>query len=366
MEQQKLINDTIQLLQDKKSSIPDFQVFTGFDGYVDKIQRVVKARKKEEFEAFPTIQELSLKIGEAAGKSAQFELVTQELKLGGNAPIMANALGGLGLKNVCMAALGFPEVLPVFDHMHPNARKISISNPGLTNALEFDDGKLILSEVTSLNQITWESIKKNVGMEQLITSAQADLMALVDWSNLNHCTEIWQGMFQDIIPNLSKKPEIYFFDICDPSKKQKEDLENLIHLLSQYRIHGRVILGINENEANLMHRIIFERDDFKTTLLSKGREIFNYLNIDLLLIHPVDRALAFTSQSELEVKGKVVARPKISTGGGDNFNAGFCLGLLLSGSTEQCLLLGIATSGSYVKNGKSPSPDDLIYYLKEL
>jgi sugar/nucleoside kinase (ribokinase family) len=52
------------------------------------------------------------------------------------------------------------------------------------------------------------------------------------------------------------------------------------------------------------------------------------------------------------------------TGGGDNLNAGFCLGLLNNLSIEECMLAGMATSGAYVQNGFSPSMDDLIEYLK--
>lgn len=54
----------------------------------------------------------------------------------------------------------------------------------------------------------------------------------------------------------------------------------------------------------------------------------------------------------------------ISTGGGDNFNAGFCLGLLMQLSLPDSLTVGMATSSYYVKYGKSPEIEDLIEYME--
>ena len=59
----------------------------------------------------------------------------------------------------------------------------------------------------------------------------------------------------------------------------------------------------------------------------------------------------------------MVEAPKISTGGGDNFNAGFCLGQLLGLGYRDSMLLGMAVSGYYVENGKSPSAQELAGHL---
>src|SRR5205823_13175828 len=44
-------------------------------------------------------------------------------------------------------------------------------------------------------------------------------------------------------------------------------------------------------------------------------------------------------------EGPFTPKPKITTGAGDHFNSGFCLGKLLGFSTELCLLTGVTTSG---------------------
>jgi len=54
----------------------------------------------------------------------------------------------------------------------------------------------------------------------------------------------------------------------------------------------------------------------------------------------------------------------ITTGAGDHFNAGFCVGRLLDLSHQESLATGVATSGFYVRSGKSPTVLDLAEILE--
>src|SRR6185369_6198602 len=75
------------------------KAFVGLDGFVDEIMHVVDKRQDaENYERLATIPELSERISGAAGKSTNVELVLQRMKLGGNGPIMANALARFGIK----------------------------------------------------------------------------------------------------------------------------------------------------------------------------------------------------------------------------------------------------------------------------
>src|SRR5580765_3469595 len=75
------------------------KAFVGLDGFVDEIIHAVDKRADaENFERLPTISALSERISAAAGKSTNIELVNQRIKLGGNGPIMANALARFGVR----------------------------------------------------------------------------------------------------------------------------------------------------------------------------------------------------------------------------------------------------------------------------
>ena len=75
--------------------------------------------------------------------------------------------------------------------------------------------------------------------------------------------------------------------------------------------------------------------------------------------------MTFLERSSNSHLGKVIENPKLTTGGGDNFNAGYCVGQLLGYDVEDCMAMGMAVSGAYVKNGRSPFMDELIGWLDE-
>jgi sugar/nucleoside kinase (ribokinase family) len=83
------------------------------------------------------------------------------------------------------------------------------------------------------------------------------------------------------------------------------------------------------------------------------------LRINTVVVHPVTYALAVSNGAVDLVHGPVISKPTITTGAGDHFNSGFCLGKLLGFANPQCLLTGVTTSGFYVKTGQSPDMKDL-------
>ena len=68
----------------------------------------------------------------------------------------------------------------------------------------------------------------------------------------------------------------------------------------------------------------------------------------------------------VKVTGPFVEKPLISTGAGDHFNAGFCLGKLIGADNEMALQIGVGTSGYYVRIGKSPHRNELAEFLRGL
>ena len=62
------------------------------------------------------------------------------------------------------------------------------------------------------------------------------------------------------------------------------------------------------------------------------------------------------------VKKEVIKNPKIITGGGDNFNAGLLLGVLMGMDIEKAIHMGSALSCLYVQNGKSIKFNELMNY----
>ena len=78
------------------------------------------------------------------------------------------------------------------------------------------------------------------------------------------------------------------------------------------------------------------------------------------------KAITATEATSARFAGPFVQQPKISTGAGDHFNAGFCLGNLLGFSLEESLCTGVATSGYYVRTAESPSASQLAEFVAKL
>ena len=77
----------------------------------------------------------------------------------------------------------------------------------------------------------------------------------------------------------------------------------------------------------------------------------------------MDGAGAVIDGEYFYVPGPHTSNPVLTTGAGDNFNGGFCLGLLLGLSPQESLVLGTATSGYYVRAAHSPNWEQLMDFL---
>jgi sugar/nucleoside kinase (ribokinase family) len=85
-----------------------------------------------------------------------------------------------------------------------------------------------------------------------------------------------------------------------------------------------------------------------------------------VVVHPRAYAVAASAAGVVTVNGPFVGKPLISTGAGDHFNAGFCLGKLLGADNEISLQLGVGASGYYVRTAKSPGAMELADFLQSL
>ena len=362
----KTLHDTLSKLN---SGVSQHTGLVGLDGFIDKIQRPVKLQNAQGCEYYETLTDFGKRVQDASDQSAQIELHTTTVKLGGNAPIFSNALAHLGIKNTCLGTFGTPEIHPVFKEIHQDSKLLSLGNSAETNALEFDDGKLILSELSTFSELDWEQVKAQINLKQLGEQAlRVQLIGLVDWCNLAHASKIWRGIFEEVVrPNVKQNP-YFFFDIADPSKKNAQQVAEIIEIINGFSEYGKVTLGLNENETIRLAGLLGVSTNLKhgtESLLSLGRNLFDFMDIERLLIHPIDGCLSIDKSHEYSLEGRVVEHPKVSTGGGDNFNAGFCFGLLNGLNDLESMVCAMATSGAYVQNGASPDLVALITYLKQ-
>ena len=342
--------------------------FVGLDGFVDDILHVVDKRESaDKYLRLPTIAQLAERLAGAAGRSTNVELVSQLTKLGGNGPIMANALASFGLKVTYLGILGYPNLHPVFAEFAKRAEVYSIAEPGYTDALEFEDGKIMLGKHQSLKQMNWENIKGRFGQDKFAAKfSSADLVGFVNWTMLTHMSEIWAAVLKEICPSLNGSRRKLFIDLADPEKRTNGDILRALELVTAFQRYFDVVLGLNEKESGEIgkHLGLNTSDRSPEGLLRLCREIHQRIRVDTLVVHPTAYALASGADGTALVEGPYTPKPKITTGAGDHFNSGFCLGKLLGFPTDRCLLTGVTTSGYYVRTGQSPAILDLAQLLR--
>lgn len=357
-------------LASKMASSSQKTALVGLDGFVDKIIKPVGNRygQGSSFEPIPTIEAFGNRILAAAGKSANIELYEEYEKLGGNGPIMANALLTEGLKVRYIGALGLP-LETVFHAFAEKTDAVSICGAGITHALEFEDGKLMLGSMKDLDNITLDNILKAMGEGAFLDLVnRTDLIALVNWTMIPNMTNLLQDLLSRILPNLGPREDgrLFYFDLTDPAKRSKGDLKEVLSVISRFRSFGSVTLGLNFSEARQVSEVLGlgGLEEGADHLKACATRIRNELNLTCVVIHPRDGAACATRDGAWYVDGPLCAKPKISTGAGDHFNAGFSAAEILGMSPETCLAVAVATSGQYVRTGLSPSLRDTMRFIE--
>jgi sugar/nucleoside kinase (ribokinase family) len=353
------------------SSVRRARCFCGFDGFVDEVVHVVDRRfNAEEYSRVMTLPEYGKRIAAGSGLSINVEIVPVGKKLGGNGPIFAAGLKRLGADITYVGCVGKEAIDPVFSEMSEGAELIGIADPGRTDAMEFSDGKIIRSKLSSLNDVTWENLLAKVGLQQLIKDFdRSDMISFNNWTMLPHMTGIWDGILKEAIPRMQGSEigkKLLFFDLADPEKRTKEDILGALDRLKAFHKKGfYTILGLNKKEACEISEVLGRPvPDYRGESLKALTEyLFSKLGLSCLVIHPVDCSACMTDDGYFEAAGPYCAKPKLTTGAGDNFNAGFVFGFLQGLDPSACLRLGMAASGFYVRNCHSPNIEEIRGFL---
>ena len=360
-----------------------FQSLVGFDGFIDEIIAAVDTRHAmtpEGFSRFRTITEFASRIAAAAGKSTNIELVVEEERWGGNGPLMAGALGALGSAVTYIGAVGKPDaptqLHPLYTEFASRcAQVIPIAPPAHTDALEFEDGKVMMGKTANVQRVTWDAITAAVGLDSLRGMIRnTRLIGIVNWTMLGGVDGIWNGLAHDILsldPGLAQSLRI-FIDLSDPAKRTDADLQQALANLTKLNTFVPVTLGLNLAEAERVAATIdiTSMADPSRSLDQRvqagARDIRAALTLDCVVVHPREGAGAATAGEVAWFWGPFTPNPRLSTGAGDHFNGGFAFAQTLGLSLEESLATGCGTSGVYVRDAASPTRARLVEFLRDL
>lgn len=344
---------------------PSRSAAIGFDGFVDRIAHISTTQAGvAQAPLFPKVGDFGRYLIDSPGQSSSFALRATSRAVGGNMPIMGHALGQLGTRVACVGMVGYPEVAPVFNQMSDNCELLGFADPVHTTALEFEDGKLLFAETEVLDALDWETVRNRIGLDNLRNAfADRGLIGLVNWSEIRNSGEIWRGLFADVVRPASGSPRPRIVvDLADCSRKSTLETIDLLELLRELSAVGPLTLILNEGEARLVHERIGGTSD--ASLQGIGAGIFSRVGLAQIVVRNAWEANGWDADGAISVPTFYTAAPRVQTGAGDNFNAGFSLGQLFDLSLRSSLALGVAVAGYYVREGRSPEPAELSAFLQ--
>lgn len=360
-----IIASVIEQIDQKKNMLSKKTVTVGFDGFYDQITRPIKHYTDENGPVFfQGIEELGQYITSKKNKSCSIELFETTKKIGGNAPIYANALGTLGLSVNLIGSLGDPVIHSVFNDVSDNCDLYSFADVGRATALEFDDGKIMMFPTFKLSGDPWEKIKQTIGLKKMRRFvADSDMLTIVNWSEVEHTEMILNAIIQEVMPKYENDISKYvLIDLSDCSKKKDDDILRIMKIIGGLNGWRKTVLGLNENEALSVYAAFSGKNS--ADLGEMCAYIYEKLNVNTLVIHTTDQCIAYSGEGLFSAKTFFFESPTISTGGGDNFNAGLTAALLMGLKEEHALVCANAVASFYVKHGYSPSLNELHAHLE--
>ncbi|OHE73549.1 MAG: hypothetical protein A2Y14_03105 [Verrucomicrobia bacterium GWF2_51_19] len=309
------------------------------------------------FEAIETIGAFADRIARAKGAGTNIELFTKEERVGGNGPNFCNGLLGGGVEVECAGLFGNH---PIFNDFRARVKTYSVGEPGLTEALEFRDGKIMLGYTTQLDAITYENLVAAVGEQQLFESLdQADLVGFMNWTMSFHLPDLLKRLQKGLKPSSQR---LFFFDICDPAKRTVDELRDFLHSLKTFRPFGRVVLSLNRSESE-QARFALSKESVACSaenILDYAKTLGSLLDVDLMILHLTDGAAGYDRNQAVYVEGPICKIPKITTGGGDIFNAGCALGLLQNLPLNDTLTLARNYANFFVSTAELPTLEKIL------
>ena len=351
----------------KNTPAQESSALFGFDACIDTVVSVVRQRLGDNSsEYFGHTGEFGDFLRQLGDRSCGLELKTKVSRPGGNMVITANALGRLGIKADCIGTFGYPDIVPVFRNISPNCSLYSVAETITATALEFDVSKIIMFDPGPYNDLNWDTLVKVIGMNKLKQLASGKkLISFLNWSEIENSSAIWTSFLVEIFQEIHADMKITFFtDLSDCSRKSGDEIKGVAEILKMLKKHFRVILSLNVNESIIVAGALGIQSGSSDEIFM--REMRSACNVDVLLLHRIKDALACDEKEIIGFDTFFSGDPKILTGGGDNFNAGYCFSVYFDMSLSDSLVLANAVAGFYVREGHSPDKEELLSFLRKI
>ncbi len=344
------------------------KILLGCDGFVDETYEIVEVRKSQtEFTPMKKLRQFGELIVARADGGVGVELVPKRRCEGGFGINTGRVAACLGLKPLLPGLYGRPTIDPAYEEFQDICELASLGDPALTIALEFGDGKVLMSNLEAVSSLTWEDFQKHFGKDKLEEMfAGVDILGLGYWSLTSNFDDLFRGFMRQY-ENLTP-PRRMFFDFADIKKKSSESFIKSLELIRSFNSRIPMTLSVNEHEVlELFSRVGVEHPEQKlaaiASALTAAREKTGF---DELVMHSPEFAA-----SSGAAEGEAFAIQDRQTnvlrlaGAGDSFNGGYICASLGDLPSKERLVIANAVAAFFVTRATGPTREELLAQIEK-
>jgi len=336
----------------------------GFDGFVDEMITVVGERQGQgAYRAMGSMNDLGRMLSAAAGRNTLREIVVRSQDAGGCAVNLGDGLASLGVGIDFWGTIGTP-MHPAFAPFAATCRSANALGTvyGRTLAFEFGDGKAMFSAVEQLGELDPQRLAVACADGRFAADcAAASVIAFTNWSLYPHMTACWRYLRETVLSQLTHLPWL-FIDLVDPSGRSAADALAMLESLREFQVATRPVLGLNLTELGVVSTLLElpAPPAHGEALAAHAERVRARLGLTQVVVHHARATAVADGVSPVHVASAPLCQhPRKTTGAGDRFNAGYCLGLMLGLPAAERLALGSASGGFFVREARSARFDEV-------
>lgn len=343
-------------------------ILLGCDGFVDETYGLVQERKSStEFEAMEKLRSFGELLIARADGGVGIEIVPKRRCEGGFAINTGRIAACLGLKPVLPGLYGKNEIDPAYEEFKESCELHSLGDPALTLAFEFEDGKVLMSNLEAVSGLNWKNLVDHFGEAKLKEMfSDIDIVGLGYWSLTSNFDEIFEGFmsqYETLTP-----PRRMFFDFADIKKKSSASFVKSLELIKSYNSKIPATFSLNEHEVmELFSRVGVEcKEETPEAIVAALAIAREKIGFDELVVHTPEFAAASNAKD-----GEAIALQDRQTkvvrlaGAGDSFNGGYLCASLGNLPIKQRLVVANATTAFFVTHATGPSKEQLIAQIEK-
>jgi hypothetical protein len=343
------------------------KLLLGCDGFVDETYEIVEVRKSQsEFTPMKKLKQFGELIVARADGGVGLELVPKRRCEGGFAINTGRVAACLGLMPRLPGLYGRAAIDPAYEQFQDICELFSLGDPALTIALEFGDGKVLMSNLEAVSSLNWEDFEKHFGEKKLKEMfSGVDILGLGYWSLTANFDELFKGFMKQY--ETTTPPRRMFFDFADIKKKSSESFIRSLELIRSFSGRIPMVFSLNEHEVlELFSRIGVARPELTPKAISSALAIARErIGFAELVVHTPEFAAA-SSAAEGEAYAIQERQTKIVrlAGAGDSFNGGYLCASLGDLALKERLVVANAVTAFFVTHGSPPTKEELIAQIE--